>query len=85
MELELTRVDYTIVGVTLQHSTRLLPTQKFKDQQKIVIGDQGGVVQLLSVKKDELHVHFKTVPGCKITAIQLGGAAGNHINQTANQ
>jgi hypothetical protein len=84
MELELTRVDYSIVGVTLQHSTRLLPTQKFKDQQKIVIGDQSGVVQLLSVKKNELHVHFKTVPACKITAIQLGGAAGNLIGQPIN-
>lgn len=80
MELELTRVDYTIVGVVLQHSMRLLPTQKFKDQQKIVIGDQSGVVQLLSVKKDDLHVHFKTVPGLKITAIQLGGASGEIFN-----
>lgn len=77
MELELTRVDYALVGITFQNSLKLLPTKKAKEQQKVVIGDQDGVIQLLSVKKDETNVHFKTVPGNKITSVQLGGSIGS--------
>lgn len=77
MELELTRVDYTLVGLTLQHAMKLLPAKKAKEQQKFVIGDQDGVVQLLSAKKDDTIVHFKTVPGDKISSIQLGGSHGS--------
>lgn len=76
MELELTRVDYTLIGVALQNSLKLLPINKFKEQQKIVVGDQNGCLQLISVKKGEIIVHFKTVPGLKITSVQLGGAVG---------
>lgn len=75
MELELNRVDYTLVGVTLQHSLKILPAKKAKEQQKFVIGDQDGVVQLLSAKKDEASVIFKTVPGNRITSVQLSSAA----------
>lgn len=84
MELELTRVDYTLVGISLQNSLKLLPTKKVNEQQKVIIGDQDGVVQLISVnEKDETIVHFKTVPpnngtsSMKITAIQLGGTLGS--------
>lgn len=77
MELELNRVDYNLVGIALQHSMKLLPAKKAKEQQKFVIGDQDGVVQLLSAKRDEVNVHFKTVPGNKITSIQLGSSSGS--------
>lgn len=77
MELELTRVDYALVGITFQNSMKLLPTKKAKEQQKVVIGDQDGVVQLFSVKKEETSVHFKTVPSNKITSVQLGGSIGS--------
>lgn len=76
MELELTRVDYTLVGITHQNSMKVLPTKKAKEQQRFIIGDQNGVVQLLSAKKDEVNVHFKTVPSSKITSVQLGGTVG---------
>lgn len=76
MELELNRVDYTLVGITLQNSMKVLPAKKAKEQQKFVIGDQDGVVQLLTAKKDEASVLFKTVPGNRITSVQLGGSAG---------
>jgi len=76
MELELTRVDYALVGITLQGAMKLLPNKKAKEQQKVVIGDQNGVVQLFSVKKDEVQVLFKTVPGNKIMSVQLGGSLG---------
>jgi Bardet-Biedl syndrome 7 protein len=75
MELELTRVDYTLVGITLQNSMKLLPAKKAKEQQKFVIGDQDGVVQLCSAKQDEANVHFKTVPANRITSVQLGGSS----------
>jgi Bardet-Biedl syndrome 7 protein len=77
MELELTRVDYTLVGITLQNSMKLLPSKKAKEQQKFVIGDQDGVVQLLSAKKDEISVLFKTVPANKTASVQLGGSQGS--------
>lgn len=77
MELELTRVDYTLVGIALQNSMKLLPSKKAKEQQKFVIGDQDGVLQLLSAKKDEANVHFKTVPGNKVTSVQLGGSVNS--------
>lgn len=77
MELELTRVDYTLVGITLQSSLKLLPSKKAKEQQKFVIGDQDGVVQLCSAKKDEASIHFKTVPGNRITSVQLGGSSNS--------
>lgn len=76
MELELNRVDYTLVGITLQNSMKVLPAKKAKEQQKFVIGDQDGVVQLLTAKKDEASVLFKTVPGNRITSVQLGGSSG---------
>lgn len=80
MELELNRVDYTLVGITLQNSMRILPAKKAKEQQKLVIGDQDGVVQLLSAKKDEASVLFKTVPGSKITSVQLGSSSGSLVS-----
>lgn len=77
MELNLTRVDYTLVGLTSQNGMKILPAKKIKEQQKIIIGDQDGVVQLISAKKDETITHFKTVPGNKITSLQLGGSVGS--------
>ncbi|XP_070507976.1 BBSome complex member BBS7-like [Chironomus tepperi] len=78
MELELSRVDYALVGITLQNAMKILPTKKAKEQQKVVIGDQDGVVQLFSAnKKDEIIVHFKTVPSNRITSVQLGGSIGS--------
>ena len=76
MELELTRVDYTTVGLTLQNCLQLLPGNGPKQQQKVVIGDQDGVLQVFSMKKDDLQIHFKTLPSVKIAAICLAGPMG---------
>ncbi|XP_055676710.1 Bardet-Biedl syndrome 7 protein homolog [Lutzomyia longipalpis] len=76
MELELTRVDYLDVGVIIPHCMKLIPAEMPKYQQKLIIGDQEGVIQLISSKKDEIQVHFKTLPGPKVTSVQLGGAPG---------
>lgn len=40
------------------------------------MGDQDGVVQLFSIKKDEPVIHFKTLPAEKVQCVQLGGVAG---------
>lgn len=42
----------------------------------MIIGDQDGVIQLISSKKDEIQVHFKTLPGPKVASVRLGGAPG---------
>lgn len=74
----MTRVDYTLVGIIAQNTLQLIPPKKARDQHLICIGDANGVIQLLSVKKDEIVVHFKTVPiGSKINSIQLGGSLGS--------
>lgn len=43
---------------------------------QVVVGDQDGVVQLFSIRKDEPLIHFKTLPAEKVQCVQLGGAAG---------
>lgn len=43
---------------------------------QVVVGDQDGVIQLFSIKKDEPMIHFKTLPTEKVQCVQLGGAAG---------
>lgn len=76
MALELTRVDYTLLGLTSPQCMKLLPSSGGKSVQKAVIGDQDGVLQVLSLKKGEIQISFKTLPGEKITRISLGGALG---------
>lgn len=43
----------------------------------MVVGDQDGIVQLFSMKKEEIVIHFKTLPNEKVQSIQLSGAPGN--------
>lgn len=45
---------------------------------QIAIGDQDGVLQVFSIKKDDTQIHFKTLPAEKIQSIQLGGALGKN-------
>lgn len=42
----------------------------------MIVGDQDGIVQLFSMRKDELIVHFKTLPLEKVQSIQLSGTPG---------
>ena len=43
------------------------------------MGDHEGVVQLFSLKRGEMQVGFKTLPGDQITRVQLGGALGKFV------
>ncbi|XP_040186282.1 Bardet-Biedl syndrome 7 protein [Rana temporaria] len=76
MELQLNRVDYLQVGVTSQKTMRLLPASGRRATQKVVVGDQDGVVTCFGIKKSEAVPVFKTLPGQKISRLDLGGALG---------
>ncbi|NXW31013.1 BBS7 protein, partial [Phaetusa simplex] len=62
------------VGVTAQKTMRLLPASGKKATQKVVVGDQDGVITCFGIKKGEAVPVFKTLPGQKISRLELGGA-----------
>ncbi|KAM9795580.1 BBSome complex member BBS7 [Neosynchiropus ocellatus] len=76
MEIQLNRVDYIQVGVTSQKTMRLLPALGKKATQKVAVADHDGVLTCFGMKKGEAVPVFKTLPGQKITRMDLGGAAG---------
>ncbi|KAF4519730.1 hypothetical protein B566_EDAN014257 [Ephemera danica] len=76
MEIKLSRIDYALVGSTSRQTMKILPNSAVKTQQKIALGDHDGVVQIFSIKKGEIQQHFKSLPGRKITRVELGGPAG---------
>ncbi|CAE1234860.1 BBS7 [Acanthosepion pharaonis] len=71
MDLNLTRIDYTQVGLTSPKTMELLPLAG--KTQKIAIADNDGVVQCFSMKKGEVITQFKTLPSQKIQRLKLGG------------
>ncbi|XP_064481512.1 Bardet-Biedl syndrome 7 protein homolog [Ornithodoros turicata] len=77
MELELNRVDYLQVDVNSRKCTRLLPAAEPKACQKVVVANEAGVVHCFGIKKGEVQTIFKTLPGAKVTRIQLGGSIGS--------
>ncbi|CAH2006495.1 unnamed protein product [Acanthoscelides obtectus] len=79
MELELTRVDYTVVGVTNSNCLALMPGNLPKEQCKVAIVDEDGVLQVFSIKKDEIVLHFKTLPGAPISSLKYVNGSG--LNQ----
>ncbi|GBM81005.1 Bardet-Biedl syndrome 7 protein [Araneus ventricosus] len=76
LEINLNRVDYLQVGVTSPKTTKLLPAQEEKACQRVAVADHYGVVQCFGTKKNEIQSYFKTLPGPKITRLELGGAIG---------
>ncbi|XP_062331811.1 Bardet-Biedl syndrome 7 protein [Osmerus eperlanus] len=76
MEINLNRVDYLQVGVTSQKTMRLLPAMGRKATQKVAIADHDGVISCFGMKKGEAVPVFKTLPGQKISRLDLGGALG---------
>ena len=62
----------------MRGSLKLLPNA-YKQQQFVVVGDQDGVLQVFSSKKNDIQIQFKTLPTDKITMIQLGGATSSGI------
>ncbi|XP_037790498.1 Bardet-Biedl syndrome 7 protein homolog [Penaeus monodon] len=76
MELNLTRVDYLQVGLTSTKCLRVLPSTSPKSQQKVVVGDHDGVIQLFNMKRGEVQYSFQSGVSKSITRVELGGALG---------
>uniref|UniRef100_T1IBT8 Uncharacterized protein n=1 Tax=Rhodnius prolixus TaxID=13249 RepID=T1IBT8_RHOPR len=76
MLLELTRVDYTLIGLTQPRCMKLLPNAGLKSIQKVAAGGIDGVLQVFSFKKGEIQMIFKTLPSEKISSLELGGPLG---------
>ncbi|CAG9791993.1 unnamed protein product [Diatraea saccharalis] len=81
MEYDLTRIDYTITGITFPDTLKVLPVSGPKSQQKFVIGDKNGVLQCLGIKDEEPIVQFKTLPGKPITSVQLASVSGSQTDK----
>ncbi|EDV24847.1 uncharacterized protein TRIADDRAFT_25051 [Trichoplax adhaerens] len=77
MEIELTRSEYIQVGVTSPKTTKILPMAKEKHGQKVVVADHEGAVTCFQMKRGDASIVFKTLPGPKITRLELGGPLGN--------
>ncbi|XP_012687719.1 Bardet-Biedl syndrome 7 protein [Clupea harengus] len=76
MEINLNHVDYIQVGVTSQKTMKLLPAIGRKATQKVAVADHDGVLTCFGMKKGEAVPVFKTLPGQKISRLELGGAQG---------
>ncbi|KAF7707032.1 hypothetical protein HF521_018250 [Silurus meridionalis] len=76
MELHLKHVDYLQVGVTSPKTMKLLPAVGRKAMQKVAVADHEGVVNCFGMKKGEAVPVFRSLPGHKISRLELGGALG---------
>ncbi|CAG9857898.1 unnamed protein product [Phyllotreta striolata] len=73
-EIELSRIDYTIIGITNPNCLQLIPSDSEKDPQRVAVADVDGILQVFSVKKDDIQIHFKTLPGPPIASVKIAGA-----------
>ncbi|XP_025994810.2 Bardet-Biedl syndrome 7 protein homolog [Solenopsis invicta] len=77
MTLALTRIDYATVGVTSRGTTIIFPPNEVtKQPQKFAVADHDGVLHIYGMKKGELQLSFKSLPGPKIEKMVLGGSIG---------
>ncbi|XP_071642384.1 BBSome complex member BBS7 [Temnothorax longispinosus] len=77
MTLALSRVDYTTVGVTSRGTTIIFPpNEATKQPQKFAVADHDGVLHIYGMKRGELQLSFKSLPGPKIQRMVLGGSIG---------
>ncbi|KAJ8727006.1 hypothetical protein PYW08_015403 [Mythimna loreyi] len=81
MDYDLSRIDYTICGITYPDTLKILPPSGQKMDQKFAVGDKNGVLQCLSIKDEEPVVQFKTLPGKPITSVHLACAMGTQADK----
>ncbi|XP_076757547.1 BBSome complex member BBS7 [Xylocopa sonorina] len=79
MTLPLSRVDYTAVGVTCRGTTAIFPATEHRQTQKFAVADHDGILYVYGIKKGELQVSFKSLPGLKISKLVLGGSGRDKI------
>ncbi|EFN60448.1 Bardet-Biedl syndrome 7 protein [Camponotus floridanus] len=77
MTLALSRIDYTTVGVTSRGTTIIFPpNEATKQPQKFAVADHDGILHIYGMKRGELQLSFKSLPGPKIHKMVLGGSVG---------
>ncbi|XP_043268965.1 Bardet-Biedl syndrome 7 protein-like isoform X2 [Venturia canescens] len=76
MSLVLSRVDYATVGVTSRGTTKILPSADSRQTQKFAVADHDGILHVYGMKKGELQLSFKSLPGPAIRRMALGGTLG---------
>ncbi|XP_050672486.1 Bardet-Biedl syndrome 7 protein homolog isoform X2 [Leptidea sinapis] len=81
MEYDLSRIDYTLCGITYPDTLKILPSTGEKRQQKFAIGDKNGILQCLSIRDEEPCIHFKTLPGKPITCVHLALSSGMNTDK----
>ncbi|XP_050526453.1 Bardet-Biedl syndrome 7 protein homolog isoform X5 [Daktulosphaira vitifoliae] len=78
--MELYRADYTLLGMVSPNCMKIIPSSQNDEAenktQKIIVGDQEGILQLFQIRKGKMNMLFKTLPLDKINNICLGGAFG---------
>ncbi|XP_068985570.1 BBSome complex member BBS7-like isoform X4 [Bombus flavifrons] len=79
MTLPLSRTDYTAVGVTSKGTTKVFPATEHRQTQKFAVADHDGVLHVYGIKKGELQVSFKSLPGPRINKLVLGGTGHDKI------
>ncbi|XP_043257264.1 Bardet-Biedl syndrome 7 protein-like [Colletes gigas] len=79
MTLPLSRIDYTAVGVTSRGTTKIFSASEHRQTQKFAVADHDGVLHVYGMKKGELQLSFKSLPGPKINKLVLGGSARDKI------
>ncbi|XP_076245292.1 BBSome complex member BBS7 isoform X2 [Calliopsis andreniformis] len=79
MTLPLSRIDYAAVGVTSRGTTKIFSATEHRQTQKFAVADHDGVLHVYGMKKGELQISFKSLPGPKISKLVLGGNARDKI------
>ncbi|PIC40358.1 hypothetical protein B9Z55_011728 [Caenorhabditis nigoni] len=71
------RTDFAQVGTTNRGCMKVIPADKEKDFDLIVVGGQNGSLICLSRKSNDTTIVFKTPPGPPIQSLALGGSPAN--------
>ncbi|XP_003694249.1 Bardet-Biedl syndrome 7 protein homolog isoform X2 [Apis florea] len=79
MTLPLSRIDYATVGVTSRGTTKIFPATEHRHTQKFAVADHDGILYVYGMKKGELQLSFKSLPGLKINKLVLGGSGYDKI------
>ncbi|OAD57989.1 Bardet-Biedl syndrome 7 protein [Eufriesea mexicana] len=79
MTLPLSRIDYAAVGVTSRGTTKIFPPSEHRQTQKFAVADHDGILHVYGLKKGEMQVLFKSLPGPKINKLVLGGTGRDKI------
>ncbi|XP_076397745.1 BBSome complex member BBS7 [Megachile rotundata] len=79
MTLPLSRFDYATVGVTSRGTLKVFPATEHRQTQKFAVADHDGILYVYGVKKGELQLSFKSLPGPKINKLVLGGTTRDKI------